>query len=1399
MSSTTNLVSRDIVSVFGRSEKNLQSINNISINIASPEDIRGWSYGLVKKGETISYRTYKPEKDGLLCAKIFGPTRDYECMCGKYRRIKYKGITCEKCHVEVTSSIVRRERLGHIELASPVMHILFLRGSTSIVSTLMGTPLKDIERVINFTAYLITQPGNTTFKKNQILTPEQFEQAFNEYGPSFKAGYGPEAIKESLASMDLPLEAEIVNEQIATVKSTFKKRSLLKRLSLIKDFIASGNKPEWMVLTTLPVMPPDLRPLVLLDGGRFASSDLNELYKTVITRNDRLQRLMALKAPDIIICNEKRMLQEAVDSLLDNSKRASSTSKNSQIRTLKSLSDSLRGKQGRFRQNLLGKRVDYSARSVIVVGPTLKLHQCGLPKTMALELFKPFIFSKLMLYGKVSSVKLAQKMVENATPEVWEVLEDVVREHSVLLNRAPTLHRLSIQAFEPKLIESKAIQLHPLVCKAFNADFDGDQMAVHIPLSIEAQIEARVLMMSTNNILSPQNSQPMIVPTKDIVVGLYYITSPLYTKEEVNDSTATKTKLKVFDSYNDVLAAIDQQIIEVHTPIEYRYTYKDTKDENLKNKVFSAETTAGRIIIYNLLPNDGLVKFDDINTIFDNKMVAKVLEKVYTAYGQKHTVIFTDKITSLGFKYSTYSGLSFGKDDMIIPAEKWHHIDNTLKKIQNIEKQYAAGYITPREKYNQVTDYWSECTDKIAKDMMRGLSKDNNTKDVNSIFMMMKSGARASEMLMRQLAGMRGLIAKPSGEIIETPIVSNFKEGLRVLEYFNSAHGARKGAADTALKTADAGYLTRRLVDVAQDCVITEEDCGTSEGITYKTTFEDGKIVDKLSEILFGRTLAEDILKDGKVLIAKNTIIDENHIALLDNSTIHEAKARSTVTCNIKGGVCAKCYGYDLATRKLVNVGEAVGIIAAQSIGEPGAQLTMRTFHIGGATSKNVEKSYIEAPYDASIELVNVKTVTNRTGQEVIINNNSQIILTNSATGEKNSYTIPYSAKLYIGNKKTVKMEDRIADWDSYNTYIIAEYNGLVKLEDMVLGISYRERVDEEAGTTYKIITDWSHINKELNPRAILVDAEGNKLKSRANKEIRHFFPINAILTINDGDNIKVGDIIARIPHESTQTVKDITGGLPRVEEIFEARVPKEPAIIAEIEGIAEFSSELKTRSRLVIRNEEDPEQFVQYNIPKGKYIKVQDGSYVRKGNIIVDGDLDPHDILSVGGIENLVNYIIKEVQQVYKLQGVKIDNKHIEIIIKYMLQKVEITHAGDTNFIVGQQMDKEHFHKINEQFINSGKTPATCKAVLQGITRAAIQTNSFISAASFQETTRVLTEAAVCGKKDYLKGMKENVIVGRLIPAGTGLIMSQIRSKAKELSTNATASKIQNNKAEDK
>ena len=1359
---------------------NSPAFDRIRIRIASPEAILSWSCGEVKKPETINYRTFKPERDGLFCARIFGPVKDYECLCGKYKRMKHRGIICEKCGVEVTSSKVRRERMGHIDLVAPVAHIWFLKSLPSRISALLDMSLKDVEKVLYFEAFVVTDPGMTPFTKGQLLSEEQFAKAQDEYGEdSFSAMIGAEAIKDILCNIDLEDEQAKLREELEDVKSELKKKKLVKRLKLIEDFIDSGNKPEWMILDVIPVIPPEIRPLVMLDGGRFATSDLNELYRRVINRNNRLRRLMELKAPDIIIRNEKRMLQEAVDALFDNGRRGRVV-KNTNKRPFKSLSDMLKGKQGRFRQNLLGKRVDYSGRSVIVVGPEMKLHQCGLPKKMALELFKPFIYAKLELYGLSTTLKTAKKMVESQRPEVWDILEEVIREHPVLLNRAPTLHRLGIQAFEPVLVEGKAIQLHPLVCAAFNADFDGDQMAVHVPLSIEAQLESRVLIMSTNNILSPSNGRPIIVPSQDMILGLYYLSI---------ERDGLPNEGMTFSGLEEVEHALHAGLITYHTKIRCRVTDID-KEGNETRRV--AETTPGRVILSAILPKRPGMSFDLVNKLFTKKEVSNLIDIVYRHCGSKHTVIFADRIMQTGFKYACLSGISIGKDDMVIPSTKEAHINGTLAEVKDFEEQYAEGLITKGEKYNKVVDSWAHCTDRIAGDMMKSISgeAEDSPRDeegrplLNSIYMMAHSGARGSAAQIKQLAGMRGLMAKPNGDIIETPIISNFKEGLTVTEYFNSTHGARKGLADTALKTANSGYLTRRLVDVSQDCIVLEEDCGTQEGLVMRAIMESGEYVVTLGERVLGRTVTNDIKNpsDGELLIPAGGMLDEAAVERLDEAGLDSVKVRSVLTCQTKGGVCAQCYGRDLATGERVSIGEAIGVVAAQSIGEPGTQLTMRTFHIGGAAQKGVEQSNVEASHDGVISLSNKNVVKNSENRYVVMSRTMQIFIKDPETGiERAHYKVPYGARLSYTEGDKVKRGVMIADWDPYTLPLITEKSGHIVYRDLIDGVSVTEQVDEETGIVSKKIIDWKQKRggADLRPRITLRD-ENDEIVMLANGlEARIFLPADAILNAEDGQFVHAGDVLARIPKESSKT-KDITGGLPRVAELFEARKPKDHSIICEIDGRIEFKKDYKSKRRIMIVPEDDSLEPVEYLIPKGKHITVNEGESVRKGDLIMDGDPVPHDILRVMGVAALAEYMVNEIQAVYRLQGVKIDDKHPEVIIRQMLQKVEIIDSGETTLLAGENVDREEFERANARAESKGYTPAKAVPVLQGITKASLQTHSFISAASFQETTRVLTEAAVAGKNDDLRGLKENVIVGRLIPAGTGFYMAEVKKLAK-------------------
>ncbi|MBR6412389.1 MAG: DNA-directed RNA polymerase subunit beta' [Alphaproteobacteria bacterium] len=1350
---------------------NPQSFDDIRISIASPEKIRSWSYGEVTRPETINYRTFKPEKDGLFCAKIFGPVKDYECLCGKYKRMKYRGITCEKCGVEVTLSKVRRERMGHIELAAPVTHIWFLKSLPSRIGTLLDMMLKNLEAVLYFEKYIVIEPGLTALKLHDLLTEEQYQAALEEYGEdAFRVGIGAEAIKEMLAQIDLAAEAKTLRAELIETKSDMKRKKIVKKLKLVEAFLESGSRPEWMVLDVLPVIPPELRPLVPLDGGRFATSDLNDLYRRVINRNNRLKRLLELRAPEIIIRNEKRMLQEAVDALFDNGRRGRAVAGMNK-RPLKSLADMLKGKQGRFRQNLLGKRVDYSGRSVITVGPELMLHQCGLPKRMALELFKPFIYSKLEQYGMASTIKAAKKMVEKERPEVWDILSEVIREHPVLLNRAPTLHRLGIQAFEPVLIEGKAIQLHPLVCTAFNADFDGDQMAVHVPLSMEAQLEARVLMMSTNNILSPASGKPIIVPTQDVILGLYYMSMAL--DGEPGEGMA-------FSCPQEIEHALFNKVVTLHSKIKVRLTIME--DNGVKNTRV-VETTPGRMKLAALLPDNSKIPFSLMNRLIRKKEVSDIIDAVYRFCGQKETCIFADRIMGLGYRQAALSGISFGKDDLIVPAEKKKLLAETEKKTNEYERQYQDGLITRLEKYNKVVDAWAACTDAISEAMMKGISKIEPGKPVNSVFMMANSGARGSAAQMRQLAGMRGLMAKPNGEIIETPIRSNFKEGLTVMEYFNSTHGARKGLADTALKTANSGYLTRRLVDVAQDAIITMEDCGTDKGITIQPIIEGGDVIATTGERILGRTAAEDIKNPttGEVIVSKNHLIDESDVEKIDAAGVDSVKIRSVLTCEAEDGICAACYGRDLARGTAVNLGEAVGIIAAQSIGEPGTQLTMRTFHIGGAAQRGAEQSSIDAAFDAKIKLTNCNTIKNSAGEVIVLSRNSEISLLDAGGREKARHRVPYGGKLMVTNGQKVTKGTRLAEWDPYTTPIIVDKAGTVKFEDLVDGETVRQVVDEATGLSSTVVMDWRQQSSKQGrkPHIALLNEKGKIYKSASGAEARYYLAADAVVTVTNGQQVGPGDVIARLPRESTKT-RDITGGLPRVAELFEARRPKDAAIISEIDGRVEFGADFKAKRRVFVvsENEQDKREYL---IPKGRSVAVHEGDIVQKGDLIVEGALVPHDILRILGVEALAHYMIKEVQAVYRLQGVKINDKHIEVIVRQMMRKMEVTDPGDTTLLVGEQIDKDTLIAENAKAVKAGGREAKASLVLLGITKASLQTKSFISAASFQETTRVLTEAAVAGKRDSLHGLKENVIVGRLIPAGTGAEMQRLKQIALE------------------
>ena len=1361
----------ELMKIFGQ-PAGTESFDQIRISIASPEKIRSWSFGEIKKPETINYRTFKPERDGLFCARIFGPIKDYECLCGKYKRMKYKGIICEKCGVEVTLSKVRRDRMGHIELAAPVAHIWFMKSLPSRIGLMLDMTLKDLERVLYFESYVVMDPRVTPLEEGELVNEEAYQRYIDEYGEdAFEVGIGAEAIRTMLEKVDLEELREELKVDLRETGSEAKRKKYVKRLKLVESFIISGAHPEWMILEVVPVIPPELRPLVPLDGGRFATSDLNDLYRRVINRNNRLKRLIELRAPEIIIRNEKRMLQESVDALFDNGRRGRAIT-GANKRPLKSLSDMLKGKQGRFRQNLLGKRVDYSGRSVIVVGPELKLHQCGIPKKMALELFKPFVYSKLELYGMATTIKAAKRMVEKERPEVWDILEEVIREHPVLLNRAPTLHRLGIQAFEPVLIEGKAIQLHPLVCTAFNADFDGDQMAVHVPLSLEAQLEARVLMMSTNNILSPANGKPIIVPTQDMVLGLYYLS--MEQEGELGEGM-------LFTDLAEIEHALQTRQLSIHAKIKARY---DTVDENGEPVSLTIDSTPGRMILSEELPRNPKVPFSMINRLLRKKEVTEVIDVVYRHCGQKETVIFCDHIMSLGFRYAAKAGISFGKDDLMIPDSKVKTVEATEKQVKEFEQQYQDGLITQGEKYNKVVDAWSHCTERVAEAMMGEISIMEEGQQINAVYMMAHSGARGSAAQMKQLAGMRGLMAKPSGEIIETPIISNFKEGLTVLEYFNSTHGARKGLADTALKTANSGYLTRRLVDVAQDAIIVEDDCGTKTGIDALPLIEGGDVVVSLGERVLGRTVLEDIIdpESGNVLFKKGHLLDEADVEIIENAQVERIKMRSPLTCEVTSGICAKCYGRDLARGTTVNTGEAVGVIAAQSIGEPGTQLTMRTFHIGGAAQRGAEQSLVEAAFDSKVKMVNKTVVKNSEKIDIVMSRNCEVVLIDANNRERARHRIPYGAKLLVKDKQEVEKGTKLAEWDPYTVPIITEKAGVVHYMDLVEGLSMREVLDEATGIASKVVVDWKQQPRgsDLKPRVTLrdksMDKGGEVLTLDNGLEARYFMSVDAILSVDHGQKVHAGDVLARIPREGSKT-RDITGGLPRVAELFEARKPKDHAIISEGEGRVEFGKDYKSKRRIIVNPDKgDP---VEYMVPKGKHLAVQEGDYVQKGDALLDGNPVPHDILRVMGVEALADYLIKEIQDVYRLQGVKINDKHIEVIVRQMLQKVEIVDGADTTFLVGEMIDRLEFEDENARTKADGGKVAKGLPVLQGITKASLQTQSFVSAASFQETTRVLTEAAVTGKVDKLIGLKENVIVGRLIPAGTGSLMNELKSIA--------------------
>jgi DNA-directed RNA polymerase subunit beta' len=1369
-----------------KSQSQSDEFDSIRIGLASPEMIRAWSFGEVKKPETINYRTFKPERDGLFCAKIFGPVKDYECLCGKYKRLKHRGVICEKCGVEVALSKVRRERMGHIELASPVAHIWFLKSLPSRIGLLLDMTLRDIERILYFESFVVTDPGMTTLEKGQLLNDEQYYEAMEEFSDEFDAKMGAEAVQALMKDMDVDGEVARLREEIPATNSETKLKKLSKRLKLLEAFVDSGNKPEWMVMNVLPVLPPDLRPLVPLDGGRFATSDLNDLYRRVINRNNRLKRLLDLNAPDIIVRNEKRMLQEAVDALLDNGRRGRAIT-GSNKRPLKSLADMIKGKQGRFRQNLLGKRVDYSGRSVIVVGPTLKLHQCGLPKKMALELFKPFIFGKLERRGLATTIKAAKKMVERETAEVWDILAEVIREHPVLLNRAPTLHRLGIQAFEPVLIEGKAIQLHPLVCAAYNADFDGDQMAVHVPLTLEAQLEARTLMMSTNNILAPANGEPIIVPSQDVVLGLYYMT-----RSRVN----AKGEGMVFADVKEVQRAYDSGNAHLQARIKVRISETLPNEEGeQETKTGIVDTTVGRVLLFNIVP-EGL-PFSMVNQKMAKKPISQILNACYRDVGLKETVIFADQLMYTGYKYSTRSGSSIGVNDFEIPDEKASIIDQANSEVAEIESQFASGLVTQGEKYNKVIDIWSRANDIVAKSMMEGLSteavinkegKEEEQESFNSVYIYADSGARGSPAQIRQLAGMRGLMARPDGSIIETPITANFREGLNVSQYFTSTHGARKGLADTALKTANSGYLTRRLVDISQDLVITEEDCGTTEGLTMSPIIEGGDIIAPLGDRVLGRVLAGDVLHEetNELIAESGTLINERMVERLETNGVDQVYVRSPITCETRFGICSQCYGRDLARGHLANVGEAVGVIAAQSIGEPGTQLTMRTFHIGGAASRATASDSVQVKNTGTIHLSNMKTVENVKGELVVVSRSGELIVNDTNGRERERYKLPYGAVVTVGKNRDVEAGQIVATWDPHTHPIVSEVSGKIKFAAMEEGITVREQTDEITGLTSMSVIDPAErasSAKELRPAITVVDNKGKEVCLPGTTVPAHYFlPANAIISLKDGVDMNIGDFIARIPQEGSKT-RDITGGLPRVADLFEARKPKEPAILAEISGTVSFGKETKGKRRLVITpvdgvNPIDGSDHYETLIPKWRTMTVFEGEFIDKGEVVSEGPPAPHDILRLKGVEALAQYIVNEVQDVYRLQGVRINDKHIEVIVRQMLRKVEITHSGDSNLIKGEQLTYTQILEINDELEAEEKMPARFERQLLGITKASLATESFISAASFQETTRVLTEAAVTGKRDFLRGLKENVVVGRLIPAGTGLAYHEARKK---------------------
>ena len=1379
-------MNQELINIF-QPGKEIPTFDRIRISLASPDQILRWSHGEIKKPETINYRTFKPERDGLFCARIFGPVKDYECLCGKYKRMKYKGIVCEKCGVEVTVQKVRRDRMGHIELASPVAHIWFLKSLPSRIGLMLDMTLKDLERVLYFENYIVLEPGLTSLKEHQLLSEEEYFKAQDEFGDdSFTAKIGAEAVRELLEAIDVEKLRQELRAEIAVAQGTEKPKKLVKRLKLVEAFIDSGNRPEWMILTVVPVIPPELRPLVPLDGGRFATSDLNDLYRRVINRNNRLKRLMELKAPDIIVRNEKRMLQEAVDALFDNGRRGRVIT-GANKRPLKSLADMLKGKQGRFRQNLLGKRVDYSGRSVIVVGPELKLHQCGLPKKMALELFKPFIYARLEAKGFSATVKQSKKLVEKEKPEVWDILEEVIREHPVLLNRAPTLHRLGIQAFEPVLIEGKAIQLHPLVCTAFNADFDGDQMAVHVPLSLEAQLEARVLMMSTNNILSPANGKPIIVPTQDIILGLYYLSLDRDKEPgEYKEDPVTKKPLQgLYNDMGEIEHALYADVITLHSKIKARC---QIMDKDGKISTVRVMTTPGRMMLAELLPRHPAIPLDLVNRPLRKQEISHIIDEVYRHCGQKETVLFCDAAMALGFREACKAGISFGKDDMVVPAAKEKLIEETRHRVREFEQQYQEGITTDKEKYNHVVDAWSKCTDQVGIEMMREISQPKvdpitgRTQELNSIFMMANSGARGSQQQMKQLAGMRGLMAKPSGEIIETPILSNFKEGLTVLEYFNSTHGARKGLADTALKTANSGYLTRRLVDVANDCIITAEDCGTKKGISVQAVIDGGQIMASISERILGRTAAEDVKhpETGETIVRRGREITEDVAEKIETAHVQKVRVRSVLCCELLDGVCGKCYGRDLARGTSVNIGEAVGVIAAQSIGEPGTQLTMRTFHIGGA-AQVAAQSKIEASHDGKVKIVNRNVVRNSQGQLVAMGRNMQVAIVDAKGIERAAHRITYGARLMVDEGQPLKRGERVAEWNPNSLPILTEVDGIVHYEDIVEGLSLREMADETTGVSQKVVIDWRAGSKssDLRPAIVIVDKKGKAI-SLPNGEARYALSVDAILSVEDGAEVKAGDVLARIPTEGAKT-RDITGGLPRVAELFEARKPKDCAVLAETDGYIEFGRDYKNKRRVILKPKNEKQDPIEYLLPKAKHVSVREGDFVEKGDFIIEGHPSPHDILRIKGVEELAVYLIQEIQEVYRLQGVKINDKHIEVIVRQMLQKMEIEDGGATTLLPGEQVDLIELEEANKKAVEAGGKLAKGRPVLLGITKASLQTRSVFSAASFQETTRVLTEAAVNRKVDTLEGLKENVIVGRLIPAGTGGAIARIRRIAAE------------------